>query len=169
MGQGRIQCGSDVERSTILDRWLERIGQDQGAVWLPGTAGDAFRDPLRHVLRQNLSILLEEVLGESEEVNLEAAQTALHNIIRIRVVQSLTATQSVQFLLHLKPILCDVLPGCDLPALDSNIEQLTALAFDEDARCRERIAELRLNELRRMAFPGARRNESTRAGSGQSV
>lgn len=147
----------------MLDRWLARTLECHAAetVWFLGSEKDPFRNPVGHTLRENLAVLLKQVLGEMEP---EAAQAALENIIRIRAVQDLTASQSVQFVFQLRPILRQFPMDESYEVLDARIDQMALWAFEEYARCRERLADLRISESRRgMGLIAARREPKLKA------
>jgi hypothetical protein len=121
-----------------------------------GVEKDPFRNPVGHTLRENLAVLLEQLLGGMEP---EPAQAALENILRIRAVQDLTASQAVQFVFQLRPILRKFQAEANYEVLDARIDQLALWAFEEYARCRERLADLRISESRRgMGVAIARRD-----------
>jgi hypothetical protein len=132
----------------MLDQWLARTLECHAkeTVGFLGAEKDPFRNPVGHTLRENLAILLKQVLGEMEA---EPARAALENIVRIRAVQDLTATQAVQFIFQLRPILRQFPTQMDHEVLDARIDQLALWAFEEYVRCRERLADLRISESRR--------------------
>lgn len=132
----------------MLDRWLACVLECHGEETLRflGAEKDPFRNPVGHTMRENLGVLLEQVLGRMAP---EPAQAALENIVRIRAVQELTASQAVQFVFQLRPILRQFPTDVNYEVLDARIDQLALWAFDEYARCRERLADLRISESRR--------------------
>jgi hypothetical protein len=141
----------------MLDRWLALALEFHSAdtVRFLGKEKDPFRNPVGHTLRENLAVLLEQLLGSMEA---EPAQAAVGNILRIRAVQDLTASQAVQFVFQLRPILRQFQPAADYEVLDGRIDQLALWAFEEYVRCRERLADIRIRESRRgMGVAVARR------------
>jgi hypothetical protein len=142
----------------VLDRWLERTLEchSEETVRFLGAEKDPFRNPVGHTLRENLSVLLEQVLGEMKP---EPVQAALQNIIRIRAVQDLTPSQAVQFIFQLRPILRELHASVNYEVLDDRIDQLGLRAFEEYSRCRERIADLRISESRRGMYMAAAQRE----------
>ena len=85
---------------------------------------------------------------------------ALDGIIRIRSVQEFTASEAVSFVFDLRPVIRQVvdaeLPGSDtlgeLASLDSRIDRVALLAFEKYVACREKLHEIRNNEIKnRMA------------------
>jgi hypothetical protein len=141
---------------TLLDRWLARALEcySEETVRFLGAEKDSFRNPVGHTLRENLAILLDQLLGRMEA---DAAQASLANILRIRAVQELTPSQAVQFIFQLRPLLRELSPQAKSELLDARIDQLALWAFEEYTRCRERIADIRISESRRgMAFAARR-------------
>jgi hypothetical protein len=142
----------------MLDRWFASALECYSAetIRFLGVEKDPFRNPVGHTLRENLAVLLEQLLGGMEP---EPAQAALENILRIRAVQDLTASQAVQFVFQLRPILRKFQAEANYEVLDARIDQLALWAFEEYARCRERLADLRISESRRgMGVAIARRD-----------
>jgi hypothetical protein len=132
----------------VLDRWLQCALEchSEETVRFLGAEKDPFRNPVGHTLRENLGVLLEQVLGEMKP---EPVEAALQNIIRIRAVQDLTPSRAVQFIFQLRPILRGHCVARNREILDDRIDQLGLWAFEEYSRCRELIADLRINESRR--------------------
>lgn len=132
----------------ILDRWFAEV-----AAVYPGqtvsfisTEQDRFRNPVGTVLRESLHSIVAELLGG---MNHDRLQQALEAIVRIRAVQSLTVSQAVGFVFPLRGILMANLSGEAAEDMTARIDQLALLAFEEYARCRERLLEVRLNERSR--------------------
>ena len=133
---------------TLLDRWLARALEcySEETVRFLGAEKDSFRNPVGHTLRENLAILLDQLLGGLEA---DAARASLANVLRIRAVQDLTPSQAVEFVFQLRPLLRELSPQANSEVLNARIDQLALWAFEEYTRCRERIADLRLSESRR--------------------
>ena len=106
---------------------------------------DPFRNPVGHAFRTGMPVLVEELLGE---MNREKVAQALDAILHIRVVQDFTPSQAVGFVFLLRAILLGSNPP--RPAMvEARIDQLALLAFDQYMRCREQIAQARVNEAAR--------------------
>lgn len=133
----------------ILERWIAKTIASYPRAAQPFLAGqdDPFRNPVGHTLRQSLRTLLEQMQGEMDEGRIA---NALDDIIRIRSVQNLTASQAVGFVLLLKPILREMEHPTDPAPLDDRIDHIMLMAFDQYMRCREQLAEIRLNERQRI-------------------
>jgi hypothetical protein len=146
-------------QNAILEQWFARAieAYPAEAAGLLVLEKDPFRNPVGHTLRENLAILLQEVLGLMDTARVSAA---LENILRIRAVQDMSASQAVAFVFQLRAILRDLEPQASLLVLNDRIDQLALLAFEEYTRRREQVAELRITEgLRSMRRPSALRRE----------
>jgi hypothetical protein len=134
---------------SILERWMAKTIASYPRASQPFLAGqnDPFRNPVGHTLRQSLRVLLGQVQGEMDECRIAPA---LDNIIRIRAVQDLTASQAVGFVLLLKPILRETEHPRDPGPLEDRIDRVALMAFDQYTRCREQLAEIRWNERQRI-------------------
>ncbi len=135
-------------REPILERWIAETIRIYPCAAVPflSRENDPFRNPVGHTLRQSLTSLFEQLQGNMET---DQIAPALDAIIRIRAVQDLSASQAVQFVFLLKPILRELAPEHDQVLLGERIDQLALMAFDNYTRCREQLAEIRLSESRR--------------------
>jgi hypothetical protein len=115
---------------------------------------DRFRNPVGFTLREQLPVLVEELLGG---MNKDRLVPALEAVVRIRAVQDFTASQAVGFIFLLKPVIRESGQVVDLPHLDGRIDELALLAFDLFMRCREQLYEARMNEAKRRVFALERR------------
>ncbi|MBT0651441.1 RsbRD N-terminal domain-containing protein [Geomobilimonas luticola] len=139
----------------ILERWFARAVEAYPGetVRFLTAERDQFRNPVGHVLRENLAVLLRELLGGMEP---SRTKPALEAIIRVRAVQELTATQAVEFVFALRSVVGELAPEHDALSLGRKVDQLALMAFDEYVRCREKMYEIRLNESRRaLSVPAA--------------
>lgn len=139
----------------ILEKWFARTVEAYPGETVRFLAAekDRFRNPVGSILRENLAVLLREVLGGMEPSRMEPA---LEAIIRVRAVQELTAIQAVGFVFTLRSLLAEAMPGRDGFLVGERVDHLALMAFDEYVRCRERLSEIRLNESRRaLSVPAA--------------
>jgi hypothetical protein len=159
-----------ARKDAIIAEWLAqtlRTYPEHTSRFL-GRERDAFRNPVGHTLREALPVLLEAALGGPNGVRVASA---LDSIVRIRAVQDFTAGQAVAFLFLLKPIIRHAVgrpphPSLspweggedkgegasqaeDLLALEKRIDEMALLAFDLFMQCRERLYEIRANEVKR--------------------
>jgi RsbT co-antagonist protein rsbRD N-terminal domain len=141
-------------RSAILNQWFDRTIEtypEETARFLRSKK-NRFANPVGHILAQELESILE---GLFQGVELNSLRPSLDNIIRIRAVQDLSASQSLVFLFLLKQVLREELEneilengaGKELLELESRIDGLALLSFDIFMQCREKIFDLKANEL----------------------
>jgi hypothetical protein len=141
--------------AAILGQWFARAVESFSGetVRFLATEKDQFRNPVGYSLKENLAVLLRELLGEMDP---SRTRPALEAVVRVRAVQDLTATQAAGFVFLLRPIVGELLPKLDTALINTKIDQLALMAFEEYVRCREQLAEIRENEKRRaMAIPAA--------------
>ena len=138
---------------TILELWIARTAESypRHAVALLSQEKDKFRNPVGAALRQSLSHLLCELSGEMDAT---AIDSALDPIIRLQVVQGFSPDNAVRFISLLKPLLRELEGEQSSPAFGSRIDearigQLARMAVDKYAQCREQLARIRANEVRR--------------------
>lgn len=139
--------------------WLERIlqGYAKSTSRFLAQEQDRFRNPVGYTLKENLPELYTALLlGRASD----ECKRALDAIIRVRAVQDFSASQAVSFIFHLKDIARQELAGekridrddSVLAAFERRIDALALLAFDLFVRCRERISEIKTNDVRRRAY-----------------
>jgi hypothetical protein len=138
---------------TILELWIARTAESypRHAAALLSQEQDPFRNPVGAALRQSLSHLLRELSGELDAT---AVDSALDPIIRLQVVQGLSSDHAVRFISLLKPLLRELSEAQGSAAFggridDARIGQLERMAVDKYAQCREQLARIRANEVRR--------------------
>lgn len=145
----------EEHRASILERWMGLVLEsypDDAAAFLRKQK-DRFANPVGYALGTGLVGLLDGVMAE---VGIEELRPRLDDILRIRAVQHLGPTRSLEFIFRLKDAVRAVLgPACrepgvaeELQGLDRKVDALALLGFEVYARCREEIYELRLTELR---------------------
>jgi hypothetical protein len=160
-----------TRRQGILGRWTERAL----SVYAPDAARamsrekDRFRNPVGHITKTSLQEIYDGLAAGLPTAEMAAA---LDEIVRIRAVQDLSPSRAVGFLLLLKESvreeLGDNAAAVDLSELDSRIDRLMLEAFDLFMGCREKVHELRRNEIRLQtsaAFERRRRGATGDAGA----
>lgn len=151
------------KRDVILKKWIaSAIGTyplDTGNIL--SRKRDRITNPTGYAIEQGLVGALDQLLGDMESHALEAA---LDPVIRIRSIQDFSASQAVSFVFGLKPILRQLMePGAadsaqasGLLEMEGRVDRLALIAFDLYVGCREKLFEVRVNELRRNAQAAAR-------------
>jgi len=147
-------------RSGILDTWFEGILKsypDQTAKIFK-TQKNRFGNPVGVTLSEEIGAIYDGLIEGTEIENLSRF---LDNIIRIRAVQDFTASDAVRFVYLLKSIVRGELAteinsgqvsAQELFELETRIDGVALLAFDIYMRCREKLYDLRANELKNRTF-----------------
>jgi hypothetical protein len=143
-----------AEKSRILDKWFDLILSTY-----PADAAQFFRskstftNPVGHTISQGIEDIFDGLVSGAQ---LEQYRPFLDNIIRVRAVQDFTASKAVAFVFHLKTAVRAVClqktasQGLldELLALELRIDELSLMAFDIFMQCREKLYDLKANELR---------------------
>ncbi len=135
-------------RQPILEKWIAETMASYPPAAVPFLAGesDPFRNPVGHAVRESLTIMFEQLLGEMDR---ERLNPAFDGIVRMRAVQELSPSEAIGFIFRLKAILRELAPEEDQIALAERVDRLALMAFDKYTQCREQLAEIRIKELRR--------------------
>lgn len=149
----------ETKKSAILERWfdivLETYPSDSSSFLR--NKKRRFANPVGHTISKGLEDLLEELLQE-REMDHEKISSILDGIVRIRAIQDLTPSQALAFVFRLKKVLREALAGsgtapvAEIEALESRIDTMALISFDLYVKCREKIYDLKANELRNMTF-----------------
>jgi len=107
----------------------------------------------------NLSAGLEKILdGILQDLDMEELISPLDNIVRVTAVQGLSASQALRFFFSLKRIIRDVAGTAavenreELDIFDARVDALVLAAFDIFMKCREKIYEVKADEMKNMTF-----------------
>ncbi|MBI5605766.1 MAG: RsbRD N-terminal domain-containing protein [Deltaproteobacteria bacterium] len=141
-------------KTAILNKWFDLTIEtypEETARFLKNKK-NRFANPVGYILSQEIEPVLD---GLFKGVDLETLRPFLENIIRIRAVQDLSASQALAFIFLLKQVFREELEqeiqesraGRDLLALESRIDAVALLAFDIFMKCREKIYDLKANEI----------------------
>jgi len=147
------------KRSAILERWFDLIlaTYPHDATQFLRKQKDPFANPVGHTISRGIEELYDELLGGGGS---EKISPILDQIIRIRAVQDFSAAQAVGFVFRLKEAIRQELrgelgePGIarDLLVLETRIDGMTLFAFDIYMKCREKMYEIKANEIRNRTF-----------------
>lgn len=144
----------EAEKPAIIDRWFALI-----LTTYPADAAQFFRtkntftNPVGESISQGIDDIFDGLLAGADP---ETFRPFLDTIIRIRAVQDFTASNAVVFVYHLKAAIRErclgriqsagLLP--ELLTLELRIDELALMAFDIFMRCREKLYDLKANELK---------------------
>lgn len=144
-------------RDTIVRKWFELIVQSY-----PPDArnhfmnqANRFANPVGSSLLDGVKALF-EVLMTGADPESDEVCAILDTMVRIRAVQDFSPAQAVEFMFLLKEIVRETVGGHveeqwtldELLTFEQRIDKITLLSFNIYMQCREKIYELRANELR---------------------
>lgn len=144
----------EVKGASILVKWSQLILDTYPA----DTANflqherDRFINPVGYIISQEIKVIYDELL---HGMDLEKLTASLNEIIRIRSVQDFTPSQATGFIFMLKQAVWEELASeiaanptsKGLLGFESRIDRLALLAFDIYMKCREKVHEIRVNEV----------------------
>jgi len=143
------------KKAAILDTWYHLIMETYPADTSPvlKQEKDRFANPVEYTISQEIKVLYEGLLQNMESDRLSIS---LDNIIRIRSVQDFPPSQAIAFVFLLKKAIREVLADNigksqdykNLLEFEARIDELALLALDIYMRCREKVYEIRLNEIK---------------------
>ncbi len=145
-----------AHRSMILERWRQLIFDSyppEAARFFRGER-DRFHNPVGFTILRSTEVVFDGVLLDSPRASVAEALEAM---VRLRAVQDHSPSQAVAFVFWLKRALRQALDQeplaedvhSQLTGLEERIDRLAASAFDLYVECRERIHEIKTNEIRR--------------------
>jgi hypothetical protein len=147
------------KRKAILERWLNQILKTypSDAARFMGRQADRFANPVGQTFKSEIEKIFDVLIGRAE---IEIIESALENINKIRAVQDFSAAQAVAFIFFLKTAIREELAGelnrnnltTSLLSLESQIDGLALNTFDSYMKCREKLFEVKCNEIRRRAM-----------------
>jgi len=148
------------ERKTaIVKKWFDLILQDYpaDATHFFKQQKNPFANPVGHTLSQGISELFDELILGTDS---DKVYSSLDDIIRIKAVQDFSPSQALSFIFMLKKVIREEMEreirenqlSDELASLESGIDKMALLAFDIYMKCRERIYEIKADEVRRITF-----------------
>lgn len=142
-------------RSAIVQKWFDRIAKTYPAnsQKFIKEQKDRFANPVGSTIRQGIEGLYEELL---RDMDTGKVREYLDSIVRIQAVQDFSPSEALSFIPSLKGIIREELKREmqerrvleELSEIETRIDRLTLLAFDRYMRCREKIYEIRMQEMR---------------------
>ncbi len=117
-----------------------------------------FSNPVGYTLSESISGIIDEMLGDFDR---EKVLPLVDKVVRVRAIQDFSPAQAVGFVFLLKKIVRNrvevgirekrVSPS-EVLAFESKIDELALMAFNVYAGCREKLYELRVNEVKNRTF-----------------
>lgn len=145
------------KKSNILRKWFDVITECYPA----DTSNflkkqkNQFANPVGYTISQSIDSLFNEILSG---VDSEKVYPYLNDIIKIKAVQDSSPSQAISFIFLFKKVIREVLESDirknmlleELMSFETQIDKLALLSFEIYMQCRERIFELRVNEIKNM-------------------
>jgi hypothetical protein len=143
-------------KTVIAEQWLDRVLQSypsRSGIFFKGQ-GDRFANPVGQTIANGTQAVVEGLLDGAEA---SALAEQLQGTIEIRAVQEFSPGAALGFIYELKDLLRRELAAdlddeqsrAELRALEQRIDQLMLAAFDRYVACRQRLSEVRVNEIKR--------------------
>ncbi|MFH1685928.1 MAG: RsbRD N-terminal domain-containing protein [bacterium] len=143
-------------RQQLLEQWRQAIREtypSETAHFLK-ERHDQFHNPVGHIISEQTEILLDQLLGPMDD---DTITSALTEIVQIRAIQDFCPADAVAFVALLKPIVREV---CfeegfersrhrELIKFEDRIDSVQGAAFNIYSECRDRLADIRVNEEKR--------------------
>lgn len=122
---------------------------------------DLIANPVGNTISEGVSSLYDAFVEDLEkQPEPDALSLCLDNIVRIRAVQNFSPSEAVSFVFGLKGIIREILEEelegrtpqgqiyNDLIAFEGKIDALALRCFDVYTQCRQKIFDIRVNEVR---------------------
>jgi len=143
------------KKSRIVDGWLRVIYESyaaETAIFLKKDK-DRFDNPVGASISQGIKGLYEALLVEMET---DRVLAFLDEIIKIRAIQDFSPSQALAFIFSLKKVIREELAkelraedlSGELLELESRIDGLALLGFDVYTKRREKLCEVRVDEIK---------------------
>jgi hypothetical protein len=144
------------DKAAIYENWLALIFQTyhkDTAVFLE-KQNDQFAHPVGHALSEGILEIL-DILVEQRELG--DMTEHLDRIVKIRSIQGQNPSQALSFVYFPKKVVRKLFEAEikksalyeDLEKFDERVDEMALLAFDIYVSCREKLSDIRVNEVRR--------------------
>ena len=154
----------EQRKTTIIKDWFTLAVE----TYPPDTASflkrqrDPFANPVGRTVSRGLEALFNELL---KEMDYETITSFLDPIIRIRAIQNFSPAQAISFIFLLKKVIRKntkkEVPReqlfNELLLFESKIDQLVMIAFNLYMQCKEKIYDLKANEMRNSTYKAFKR------------
>lgn len=145
------------KRKAITQQWISMVME----TYPPETAktlqrqSNRFANPVGQAIREGLEGVFGELLSGWDP---ERITPALDKVVRVRAIQDFSPGDAVAFVFFLKALVREQLaqerggqaslPAGELAEFEAKIDRLALLAFDIYTQCREKLYEIRINEIK---------------------
>ena len=152
----RILKRIEAHKKEIAESWLrgalEVYPRDTRNAY--AAKKNRFTNPVGQTLEEGLNRVLDELVADADG---ETLSHCLAEIVRIRSVQDMRPSTALSFLFLLKNVISRVLKNDlrkpsvarELEWVEKRIDSMALFTFDLYSRCRERVYEVRVNDIKR--------------------
>jgi len=147
------------KQTVIVKQWFGRVVETypSGSTKFLKGQQDRFANPVGRTIYLGLESLFDQLV---KGIDHKALTSCLDPIIRIRAIQNFSPSQAVGFIFFLKEVIRTSLAqeiseeqiDDELLSFESQIDELSLIAFNIYMKCREKIYELKANEIRNRTF-----------------
>lgn len=144
----------------IKEKWIEAVNSTYpfGTIGFLRAQNNPFVNPVGERNREAAAALVQSFLDDTP--NQEELSEVIEEFIRVRAIQDFSAEDAFGIVYALKPIIYDILGDKldehakarglgDIRWLDSHIDALVLLAFGAYCRCRDKLADMRVDDFKR--------------------
>lgn len=144
-------------RKSITQRWIAMVmgTYPQETATMLKKESNRFANPVGQAIREGLEGLFDELIKGLER---ERLTPFLDKVIRVRAIQDFSPGDALSFVFFLKDLVRDQLaqergdraslPAGELAEFEARIDRLALLAFENYTECREKLYEIRINEIK---------------------
>lgn len=157
----------ETRRADILAKWQETVfaGYPADSSGFLTKQNDQFANPVGVHIKEGLDRTVRVMLAPKDQAAETEAMRFLDEILHIRAVQDFSAAQALRFIFDLKDVIRTVLQKdlkkfteeTDWHALDRRIDALALIGFEIYSRCREKIFDIRVNEVKNLSYKAMQR------------
>lgn len=161
-----LQDHLSKKKAAILRRWFKKILETYPADTsrFLKREKNPFANPVGSAISQGIEGLYEGLVRGTASAE---ASSFLDNIIRIRAIQEFSPSEAIGFVFSLKEAIREELKNeigdkpfsNELLTFEARIDELALLSFDIYMKCREKLYELKSNEIRNRTFMLLERSE----------
>ena len=140
-------------RTALTKRWIDAVlnTYPADAAGFMRRQQDAFANPGGHLVRQCIEALVEAL---DTGVDREKIVPPLEGLLKLRALQDFTPSQALQFVFTVKTTLREELSFApqapEWDTLDTRVDAIALVAFDVYMGCREKVYEVRYNQLKKL-------------------
>ena len=147
------------KKKDILKKWFETTinTYPEETAKIFNRSKNKFDNPVGVATNESLESVIDLLcqnlgLPDNENLNEELIEQALDSVIRIRAIQSFSASKAVGFVFELKDIVKKIAGGEIRTEFDRKVDQIALAAFNRFLKCRETIFLLKATEAKKRTY-----------------